>query len=162
MISIRKDKIQVLVIGFLIFLTLNCFVLGQVPEPPPPDTPAPPDTNGNQAPKILSIEISGNQNYMITIEIEDEDPDTVTIQIEEYPKIKFKKREVTPISDTMKKGVFISDYIRLDPGSHTLTIIAKDSEGSITKMNVIIVVSESSIERKNIPPKIFLINEVVP
>jgi hypothetical protein len=66
--------------------------------------------------------------------------------------------EVTPISETMKKGEFISGSIYLNPGSHTLTIIAKDSEGSIAKMDVIIVVSEISIERKNIPPQIFLIN----
>jgi hypothetical protein len=77
MISIRKNKVQVLVIGVLIFLTLNCFVLGQPPMLPP-EPPVPSDTSENQAPKILSIEISGRQNYQIKIEIEDEDPDTVT------------------------------------------------------------------------------------
>jgi hypothetical protein len=157
MIPIRKNKVRIMVVWFLIFLTLNCFVLGQPPKPPP-DTPVPPDTNGNQAPKILSIEVSGRQNYMITIEIEDEDPDTITIQIEEYSNIEFTKREVTPISETMKKGVFTSDSIPLSSGPHTLTIIVEDSEGSIAKMDVIIVVSESSIEQpeENIPPQIFL------
>jgi hypothetical protein len=160
MIPIRKNKVQILVVWFLIFLTLNCFVLEQTlaedpPKPPPGSIPS--NTSGNQAPKILSIEISGTQKYIITIEIEDEDPDTVTIHIEGYINIRFEKRDVEPISDTMKKGVFSSGYFHLDPGPHTLTIIVKDSEGNMAKMNVIIVVSEISIERKkeNISPQIF-------
>jgi hypothetical protein len=163
MISIRKNKVQALVICLMIFLTMNFLMSGQpsVTENTSTSTSEfqdPFGTTTNWGPRILFVKVIDKENRYILIKVEDEDVEKVNLQIEEYPGIKFKKRGGISISDTMKEAIFESSHVPLDLGSHKLAVIAEDPEGSITKMNVTIVVSETSIDlrEEDFPPQISL------
>ena len=151
MVLKKKNRIQALVIGLAVFLTLNCFVLGQ-----PPVGPEIPKISENRAPKILSIEVSNEKYvYTIIIEIQDEDPPEFLMVGVQHEKGKVRTASLIESKILGNDGVFISIFeisFTLKPGFHTFTVVAEDSEGSRTETIITIDVPEL-----NFPPQIFLI-----
>ncbi len=158
MISRKKSQVQVLVLGMMILLTLSFFVSGQ-PKPSPGPPPGTGDDGKNQPPQIVSIEVSSIQNiYVITIGITDEDPpESLEVEVRhEDGTTKEAKFIESRIPEGSSAPILIFEVsFALDPGSHTFTVFAEDSEGSRTEKEIIVAMLETSTPTKtDLPPQI--------